>query len=157
VKQVAVPKALMNEMGAHARESYPDECCGFLLAPAQVDRGEPSRTIQALERARNEFDGERRRRFLISPDELRDAERRAERSGQLIVGFYHSHPDHPARPSQYDQEHAWPWYSYLILSVTADGVPAVGAFELDPDTSVFHETQLLDASDSLAASSMAGR
>ena len=69
-------------------------------------------------------------------------ERRLEGTGQLVAGFYHSHPDHPARPSAFDEEHAWPWYTYLVLSVTADATPALGAFELDADTGRFHEVPL---------------
>jgi proteasome lid subunit RPN8/RPN11 len=139
VKAVVVPAALLNEMRAHSRESYPDECCGFLLATSPEPEKEGRRTICALERARNEYEGERRRRFLIRPEELREVERRAESSGRAVVGFYHSHPDHPARPSQFDQDHAWPWYTYLILGVTATDVPSVKAFELDPDSLTFHE------------------
>lgn len=150
MKEVAVSDAFLQEMKAHARESYPDECCGFLIGVAPETEGERRRTISALERARNEFDGERRRRFLILPEELRDIERRMEQSGRAIVGFYHSHPDHPARPSLYDQDHAWPWYSYLVLSVTATGVPSVAAFELDADTSTFHETPLVVVPDSVS-------
>ena len=104
-------EAFLSEMKAHARETYPDECCGFLIGSPPETDGERRRTISALERARNEFDGERRRRFLILPAELREVERRTEQSGRAVVGFYHSHPDHPAQPSQYDQDHAWPWYS----------------------------------------------
>jgi proteasome lid subunit RPN8/RPN11 len=137
-----VPGPLLAEMKAHARETYPDECCGFLIGPSSEPSGEDPRTILGLRRARNEHEGERGRRFLIRPEELRDAERSLESSGRTVVGFYHSHPDHPARPSQFDQEHAWPWYSYLVLSVTATDVPAVGAFELDPDSSVFRDVRL---------------
>lgn len=135
-----LPSDLLNEMMAHSRETYPDECCGFLIAS---DRSvEEVRKIDALERARNEFEGERRHRFLIRPEELRDLERRVQESGRAVVGFYHSHPDHPARPSEFDREHAWPWYTYLVLSVTATDVREVGAFELDPDSSLFREVPL---------------
>ena len=137
MKEVVVSDAFLQEMKAHARESYPDECCGFLIGVAPETEGERRRTISALERARNEFDGERRRRFLILPEELRDIERRMEQSGRAIVGFYHSHPDHPARPSEFDRDHAWPWYSYLVLGVTARGEGPVGAFELDPESGEF--------------------
>ncbi|HXQ79144.1 MAG: M67 family metallopeptidase [Thermoplasmata archaeon] len=145
MKEVAVSAGFMDEMRAHARESYPDECCGILIGATSEPDGERRRTILAVERSRNEFDGERRRRFLILPEELREVERRTERAGRAVVGFYHSHPDHPAQPSQYDQDHAWPWYTYLILAVTASDVPRVAAFELDADTSTFQETGLVVA------------
>ncbi|MGP8075533.1 MAG: Mov34/MPN/PAD-1 family protein [Thermoplasmata archaeon] len=143
MRAVVLPSDLLSEMKAHSREAYPDECCGFLIAS---DRSvEEVRKIDALERARNEFEGERRRRFLIRPEELRDLERCVQGSGRSVVGFYHSHPDHPVRPSEFDREHAWPWYTYLVLSVTAHDVPAVGAFELDPDSSLFREVSLTAA------------
>jgi proteasome lid subunit RPN8/RPN11 len=142
VKDVVLPEALLAEIRAHAREAYPDECCGFLIGPASASESDPTRRIRALERATNDFEGERRRRFLIRPEEVRTLERRVEERGEAVVGFYHSHPDHPARPSLFDQEHAWPWYSYVVLSVTRGDTPAVGAFELDPDESVFREVGL---------------
>jgi proteasome lid subunit RPN8/RPN11 len=142
VRPVVIPGALVDEMKAHARETYPDECCGFLVGAAASSAEPETRTITSLVRARNEFDGERRRRFLIRPEEIRDMERHTESTGHLVVGFYHSHPDHPARPSLFDQEHAWPWYTYIVLSVTTKEVPEVGAFELDPESSVFQEASL---------------
>jgi proteasome lid subunit RPN8/RPN11 len=142
VRAVALPEDLLSQMQAHAREAYPEECCGILIGRASDPSAESVRVIRGLERTRNEFRGERRRRFLIPPEELRDVERRLEPSGLAVVGFYHSHPDHPAKPSQFDQEHAWPWYSYLVLAVTARDIPATGAFELDPDSSTFREVPL---------------
>ncbi len=142
MRAVTVPTALLAEMRAHARTTYPDECCGFLLADERIPADTAPRFVVAVERAANEYDGERRRRFEIRPNELREAERRATDAGRAIVGFYHSHPDHPARPSQFDQDHAWPWYTYIVLSVTATETPAVGAFELDPDSAAFREIAL---------------
>jgi proteasome lid subunit RPN8/RPN11 len=142
VKAVHLPEKLLSEIRAHAREAYPEECCGFLIGPANEPEQIAERTILALERAGNEFEGERRRRFLIPPEELRILERRLEKTGQVVVGFYHSHPDHPARPSRFDQDHAWPWYSYLVMAVTASDTPAIGAFELEPDSATFHEVPL---------------
>lgn len=142
MKAVHLPTKLLSEIQAHARASYPEECCGFLIGPATEPETVEARTIVALERAGNEYDGERRRRFLIRPEELRSLERHLEKTGQAVVGFYHSHPDHPARPSQFDQDHAWPWYSYLVLAVTASDTPAIGAFELEPDSAKFQEVPL---------------
>jgi proteasome lid subunit RPN8/RPN11 len=142
VKSVILPAALLAEMEEHGRAAYPEECCGFLIGDSPERERDGTRTISALERAGNEFDGERRRRFLIRPEELRNLERRLEGTGRAVVGFYHSHPDHPARPSHFDQEHAWPWYSYLVMAVTALDTPAIGAFELEPDSATFREIPL---------------
>jgi len=139
---VQLPAALLAEMSAHGRATYPEECCGFLIGALQETTRPGARTILAVEPADNRSTGERTRRFLIPPDELRTLERRLGTTDQAVVGFYHSHPDHPARPSQFDQDHAWPWYTYLVLSVTATGTPVVGAFELDPDAERFREVRL---------------
>jgi proteasome lid subunit RPN8/RPN11 len=139
MRAVRVPERLVEEMRRHARETYPDECCGFLVAaPDPAPSGAPRNVLDAL-RAPNDFEGERRRRFVIRPEELRTAERAVEGTGRVVAGFYHSHPDHPARPSTFDQEHAWPWYTYIVLSVTATDAPAWGAFELDPESGVYYE------------------
>ena len=142
MRPVRLPVALLTEMRAHGRATYPEECCGFLIGTAADSTPSSARAILDVERAGNEFSGERRRRFLIPPEELRSVERRLERTDRAVVGFYHSHPDHPARPSQFDQDHAWPWYTYLVLSVTVSDTPDVGAFELDPDSARFREVRL---------------
>ena len=142
MRAVRISRALLDAMSLHARATYPDECCGFLVArPESPGEDQPRAIVEALPAA-NEFAGERRRRFLLRPEELRAAERRLEGTGKVVAGFYHSHPDHPARPSQFDQEHAWPWYSYLVLAVTSTGVGETRAFELDPDSAEFHEVSL---------------
>ena len=142
MRDVAVPPEILAEMKRHALESFPEECCGFLIGPSPDDPDASVRRVTSVERAANVFDGERRRRFLIRPEELIGVERRMEREGRAILGFYHSHPNHPAQPSQFDQDHAWPWYSYLVLSVDPHDVTAVAAFELDPDAAVFREVGL---------------
>ena len=89
---------------AHARITYPHECCGALIgrdAAVQVTHPLPNTTEEGP-----------RRRFLVRPGDYREAERQAQAHGLDLVGFYHSHPDHPARPSQYDLDHAWPVFSY---------------------------------------------
>ncbi len=148
---VRIPATLVQEMQAHARATYPDECCGFLLAHDPPAAAPAPRTIDSVVPAANEYDGERRRRFVIRPGELREMERRATEEGRSVVGFYHSHPDHPARPSTFDQEHAWPWYTYIVVSVTAREVPAWGAFELDPETALFAAVPMETTSAPLAA------
>ncbi len=119
----------------HGARDYPNECCGLLLGHAddghkQVVDAVPLRNLRTdpaeaqrvlpLESPGKESE---RNRFLIDPLEQIRAEKDARARGVDVVGYYHSHPDHPARPSNYDREHAWPWYSYVILSV-AKGEPA---------------------------------
>ena len=142
MRPVLLSGELAEAMRRHARSTYPAECCGYLLAPAEIDRQPGPRKVMGIEAAANEYPGERDRRFEIRPEELRAVERRLEESNQLVAGFYHSHPDHPARPSAFDEEHAWPWYTYLVISVTATATPAIAAFELDAETGRFREVPL---------------
>lgn len=137
MRSVTLARPLLEQMADHARSTYPEECCGFLFtSEGAADR--PDRPVERVAPAANEHEGERRRRFVISPQELREAEASARARGEVVSGFYHSHPDHPARPSQFDQEHAWPWYCYLVLGLSAGpSPPVVNAFELDPDRGVF--------------------
>ena len=98
----------------HGREAYPHECCGAL-----VGRDGHVTAVLALPNATEEGP---RRRFLVRSSDYRLAERRATELDAELVGFYHSHPDHPARPSQYDLDHAWPTFAYVIVAVAGDGL-----------------------------------
>ena len=103
---------------AHAAQDYPHECCGFLVG--QVD-GETVMVIRTVPAA-NLRDDSPRNRFEIDPGDLVKTDRAARAEGLGVVGFYHSHPDAPARPSEFDREHAWAGYCYVIVSVQA-GLP----------------------------------
>jgi len=117
----------------HARSSYPEECCGFLLGlDSQVRR------IRRALPAQNVNQDSRRKRYNIDPKELIRADDEARRSSMSLVGIYHSHPDAPAQPSQFDLENAWPWYSYLVLSVQNGEPRDVSAWYLSDDRSTFH-------------------
>ncbi|MGH9353636.1 MAG: M67 family metallopeptidase, partial [Terriglobia bacterium] len=83
-----------------------------------------------------------RNRFLIDPDDLRRAEKDARGRGIETVGFYHSHPDHPARPSEYDRDHAFPWYSYVIIAVEAGKAGRYTSWVLRDDRTQFDEERL---------------
>ena len=80
-----------------------------------------------------------RRRFLVRPSDYREAERRATELGAELLGFYHSHPDHPARPSQYDLDHAWPTFAYVIVSVASGAARDITVWWLKEDRSTFEE------------------
>ena len=80
-----------------------------------------------------------RPRFLIRPDDYREAERQAGKLGLDLLGFYHSHPEHPAQPSQYDLDHAWPVFSYVIVSVTTDDTGPLTSWRLRDDRAAFDE------------------
>ncbi len=123
---------------AHAQETYPEECCGFLIGPAATDRA-----VTRVRRGTNVVETNRRRRYVIDPRELLAVEKELAGSGSEILGFYHSHPDHPAVPSEFDQGRAWPWYAYVILSIVGRMPKDLRAWSLDGETSVFRSEDLL--------------
>ncbi|HXY47626.1 MAG TPA: M67 family metallopeptidase [Thermoplasmata archaeon] len=139
MRPIEIRGSVLRSIAEHARTTYPDECCGFLIAPPDPPGDGSVRSIVDAQPAGNEFEGERRRRFLLRPEDLRATERRLDGTGLMVAGFYHSHPDHPARPSEFDQDHAWPWYTYLVIGVTRHGIGEARAFELDSESSEFRE------------------
>jgi len=121
----------------HARESYPHECCGALI-------GREDAITAAVPLPNTTAEGPRRR-FLVQPSDYREAEAHASRRGAALAGFYHSHPDHPARPSQYDLDHAWPSFAYVIVSVGNGEPGAMTAWRLTQDRSAFRELPMARA------------
>ena len=118
-----------------AVSSYPEECCGFLYGS---DTGHTV-SVEAARSVENRQPEGRTHHYFITPEQYLEGETFAERSGYELVGIYHSHPDHPAIPSQYDLDGALPGFVYLILSVR-QGAPAGRKWwELAPDRSVFME------------------
>ncbi len=132
---LAISKELAEKIRAHGAETYPHECCGALLG-----KDSEPREILGLFPLINRRDDSPRNRFSVSTADVVEAEKVARQQGLDVVGWYHSHPDHPARPSQYDRDHAWPWYSYIIVSV-AEGKPQdMTSWRLNDDREQFsHE------------------
>ena len=137
-----IARAAIDAIRQNLSDLYPLEGCGFLL-------GEEESTGESLVRSalagdnRRAQDGAAATRYLMSPDDFRSAEREAVSLGLQMLGTYHSHPDVAARPSQYDLEHAWPWYCYLIVSIVAGSVREERVWQLRPDRSGFVEHELL--------------
>ena len=124
---------------AHGISDYPYECCGLLLGRFEPDVKVVTETFP-ISNAREE--SAKRNRFLIEPEELMRGERYARAHDLEVVGFYHSHPDSPAVPSQYDLEHAWPTYSYIIVSTSADRASDLFSWEQEPDRSRFNQEEI---------------
>ncbi len=126
------------EILAHAAREYPYECCGVLLGQVEAE----TKVVTALKPLANVHEEGHERRYLIAPDEMFRLEREARAERIKILGFYHSHPDHPARPSEYDREWAWPWYSYIIVTV-AKGIPGeMMCWTLDDDRQAFEVEEI---------------
>ena len=130
----------------HGSETYPNECCGALI-------GRDGRASEAFALPNTTEEGPRRR-FLVRPNDYRAAEARAMEQGAELLGFYHSHPDHPAEPSQYDLDHAWPVFSYVIVSVRAGKPGEMRSWRLRDDRSQFDEEDITMAADAGMAASL---
>jgi proteasome lid subunit RPN8/RPN11 len=118
----------------HGEADYPHECCGLLIGQFEDDKKVVIETFP-ISNAREEE--AKRNRFLITAEEFSRGERHAKQKNLDVVGFYHSHPDHPARPSGFDFEHAWPLYSYIIVSVNRGEATVLSSWELEDDRSEF--------------------
>ncbi len=126
------------KISEHARRDYPHECCGFLL-------GKESNGWKLVAEARpvaNARSDSPRNRFLITPEDYLAGLRYAREQKLDILGFYHSHPDHPARPSEFDREHAWPWFSYVIVSVRQGTPREITSWALAVDDLQFHREEM---------------
>jgi proteasome lid subunit RPN8/RPN11 len=130
---------LLEKIRRHASDQYPHECCGLILGTADGDR----KHAMDLSPQENTREDSPRNRYLIAPRAMLLAEREARGRGLDIIGIYHSHPDHPARPSEFDRENAVPWYSYIIVSVSADSARDLTCWVLSDDRTVFREESLL--------------
>ena len=123
----------------HAKETYPEECAGALIG---VNTGD-MKVVVDVWRAENTHEKDRGRRFLIEPLKIKEFEERAQERDMDLLGFYHSHPDHPAQPSEYDREHAWPYYSYVIASVGEDAVKDMRSWVLRDDRLGYDEEHIV--------------
>ena len=151
VFEVGISRELAEKIREHGVETFPYECCGALLgqdlglresAVSDKKSHSVSREVLSLFPLVNRRDDSPRNRFSVTADDVRDAEKTAKAQGLEVIGWYHSHPDHPARPSQYDRDHAWPWYSYIIVSVHT-GVPQdMTSWRLKDDRSGFLEEKI---------------
>ena len=111
---IEITQELLLQINAETEKSYPNECCGFIIGILTDSQSKIAETIIPCE---NRFEeDEKFHRFLIRPEEMLKVQRNAAKSGKDIIGFYHSHPDCRAIPSEYDRIHALPVYSYVIAS-----------------------------------------
>jgi proteasome lid subunit RPN8/RPN11 len=134
----------LDEIRRHGEADYPHECCGLLIGSFGQDGGKVTEELFPIGNAREE--AAKRNRFLIAPEDLLLGEKHARKNGRDVVGFYHSHPDHPALPSAFDLEHAWPVYSYIIVSVQSGVASDVFSYQMRSDRSRFDAEELLKGS-----------
>ena len=135
---IEIPGAIVRSIEDHARDAYPEEACGFLFGRMS----EPRRTVESR-RARNVAAADRSRRYTIDPLELLRADDDARKKRLDLIGIYHSHPDHPAAPSEFDRSQATSWYSYVIVSVVDRQPKETTAWSFDEAERAFRPEKLV--------------
>jgi len=138
VADIRFSKPILKIIHQHGAATYPNECCGAIvgtIGDGVVDMSD------ALPLPNTTEEGPRRR-FLVRSSDYREAEAYARDRHVDLIGFYHSHPDHPAEPSSYDLEHAWPNFSYVIIAVSGGTPQQIRSWRLSADRSTFNEEQL---------------
>ncbi len=134
--KIQIPSKLLDQIQSHGEAAYPYEGAGLMLG--QDDNG--SRTVESLlflENAREEEN--QHNRYLITAEDMLLGEKEAARLSSSILGIFHSHPDHPNLPSEYDREYAIPWYSYLITSVNDAKAAGSRCWRLTDDRESFSD------------------
>ena len=140
MKNLILSDMIVRQIEGEGARAFPNECCGMMIG-VETDAG---RIVERIEPADNSFEAdEQYHRFSIPPLQQMKSERAASREGKILIGFYHSHPDHPARPSEYDREHAWETFSYVIVEIRS-GVPKeMTSWMLDPMNRTFGQQEIL--------------
>ena len=133
-----------DEIRRHGEREYPHECCGLLVGRVEEDGRKVVVEIYPVSNAREQE--ARHNRSLITPDEYRRGDKYARERRLDVIGNYHSHPDHPAVPSQFDLEHAWPTWSYVIVSVLEGRAADVRSWEMQDDRARFNQEEILTQS-----------
>lgn len=133
----------LSQIVAQAERTYPEECCGILVgsSTAATAPGGPARfrVVQLIEADNQREEASRHNRYVIDPLELLRAQKSARAQDLEVLGYYHSHPDHPSAPSDFDRDHAWPNTSYLIVSVREGKARDHRSWRLLDDRSAFAE------------------
>jgi proteasome lid subunit RPN8/RPN11 len=139
---VALSPTLEAQLRDHCEKQFPNEACGAIFGTGDGTTSEWR--VAELRAAPNEHGDDKKRRYLVPPDFQLNAEKHARATGQDVIGYYHSHPDHPAQPSEYDRSHAWFGYLYLICSVQRARSTDLNAFTLEDQGGTFLSVEIRD-------------
>lgn len=129
-----LPAGLAEAIRRYGEQAYPGECCGVLAGKVERVEAEGKQVLRLVPVPNRRTDDPHR--YLIAADDLRRVEAELKQNGLEVVGYYHSHPDHPAVPSAFDTDHAWPWYSYIIVRVDRGRGAELASWVLDDERSV---------------------
>ncbi len=138
MKTINITQKIVDSFLSHGEKEYPHECCGFILGQFKDDE---SFGIEYLP-ASNVKEENRERRFLIDPLAYQKAEDEADAHGMSVISIVHSHPDHPDKPSDFDRDHAWPGFSYIIISVQDGKAVSYRSWQLSADRKFFIEENI---------------
>jgi proteasome lid subunit RPN8/RPN11 len=139
-KSLVIPRAVVEQIEREGVTAYPNECCGLLVGTIEP------RLVERIVPMPNAFDPvERYHRFSIDPLTMARVEEEAANAGKAVIGFFHSHPDHPARPSEYDRMHVPPWnfYSHVIVAIEKAKPAAMTAWVFNEETEQFDEQRIV--------------
>jgi len=134
--KLEISSELLDQIHAHGEEAYPGEGAGFMLGNTDGDLRMVS-VILKLPNAREE--SARHNRYLLTPQDVLQSEQEAAKLGLDVIGVFHSHPDHPNEPSEFDRNWAMPWFSYIITSVKTGKAAGSRSWRLTEDRSAFKE------------------
>ena len=129
---------IIDQFKKHGESDYPHECCGFILGSFKDMESIGVEYIPAS----NTKEENRERRFLIDPMAYQKAEDEADELGLSVISIVHSHPDHPDKPSEFDREHAWPGFSYIIISIKNGKAVSYRSWQLNADRKFFIEENI---------------
>jgi len=135
---INITREIVETFMSHGEKDYPHECCGFILGSFNGDK---SIGVDYLP-ASNIKEENKERRFLIDPQAYQKAEDEADEKGLSIISIVHSHPDHPDKPSDFDRDHAWPGFSYIIISVQKGKASSYRSWQLNEDRKFFIEENI---------------
>jgi proteasome lid subunit RPN8/RPN11 len=136
---IEIPAAVLQQIHIHGEQSYPEEGAGFLLGSLQ---GEMKSVQSILPLMNSREDAARHNRYLLTAEDYLKGEQEAMHRGVDVLGVFHSHPDHPNQPSEFDREWAMPWFSYIITSVQAGKAAGSRSWLLQEDRSKFIEEEI---------------
>ena len=138
---ITLSKTHLSKLKSHGIDAYPEECCGAMLGHIDYKKNE-KKTVKLI-KIENNSDENKHRRFKITPQDYQTLEKQAKDEGLTLLGFYHTHPDHPCKPSQTDLNYAWPFFSYIILSVEKQKPAQIKSFVLEQKGHQFDEEKLV--------------
>ncbi len=135
---INITQKIETDFTSHGEKDYPHECCGFILGKFKGDESFGEEYLAAS----NVKEENRARRFLIDPQAYQKAEDNADERGLSVISIVHSHPDHPDQPSDFDRDHAWPGFSYIIISVKNGKATSYRSWQLNENRKFFVEENI---------------